>query len=142
MSKQINTEQYIQGFYIPKLAKLSDEIMKVLDISVSVYIKPLRIIYANEIGRAEKQGDQYIIYILPDFLRKDRISDDVISLFIHELWHIRQMIDNRLNINSAQTVAIWEGIHYPMTIKYENRPWEIEAKEMELQYLEQIKAQI
>jgi hypothetical protein len=70
------------------------------------------------------------------------LTDPVINLFIHEVWHVRQMEDGRLINNDAYTVAIWEGVYYSMEMPHEKRPWEIEAKRMETVYFKQINGQI
>jgi len=143
MSEQINTGRYIPGYYIPNIRKLVDVIIKVLDISAPVFIMPLRIKTSNEIGYAEKQDAGYNLFIEPNILKKDELSDFVINLFIHEICHVKQMEDGRLLSNSANTVAVWEGTHYPMTvIQHDKRPWEIEAKRMEAVYLKRVKEQI
>lgn len=143
MGEQMNTGVYIKGYYIPNIRKLTDVIIGMLDISAPVSIMPLRIKTPDEIGCAEKRGGEYIVYIDQNTLRNDELSDFAINLLIHELWHVKQMEDGRLLSNSAQTVAIWEGIHYPMTvIPHEKRPWEIEAKHRNSVYLEKVKEQI
>lgn len=140
MDKNMNTGQYVQGFYFPNLRRLADEVMKVLGISVPVSIMPLRIKTSNAIGYAEKKDDKYTVFIDTDALKADELSDPVISLFIHELWHVKQMETGRLSINSAGTVVLWEGMHYTMaTISHDTRPWEIEAKSMESVYFEKVK---
>lgn len=142
MSEQ-NTGQYIHGFYFPNLRRLADVIMKVLDISVPVAIMPLRMKTSNAAGYAEKKSDGYTIFIDTDVLRKDEPTDIAINLFIHELWHVKQMETGRLDINSADTVAKWEGTHYTIAaINHDNRPWEIEAKSMESVYLEHVKSRL
>jgi len=105
---------------------------------------PLKIKTSNDIiGCAEKQNDGYTIFIDPDILKKDELSDFVISLVIHEIWHVKQMEDGRMILNTAHTVVRWEGMHYTMeTISHDNRLWEIEAKRMESKYLNCIKEQI
>lgn len=143
MSENINTGSYIPGYYIPNIRKLADVVINVLGISVPVSIMPLRIKTPDEIGCAEKRGGEYIIYIDQNTLRNDELSDFVISLFIHEIWHVKQMANERLLLNAAHTIAIWEGMHYRIdTIVHDNRPWEIEAKRMEAVYLEKVKEQM
>lgn len=135
-------ENYIQGYYIPNIIKLMGMIIKVLNIASEVSIRPLRIKTSNEIGYAEKQDSEYTIFIEPQFLKQDEVNDFVINLFIHELWHVKQMEDCRLLSNIVNTVAVWEGVYYSMEMPHEQRPWEIEAKKMEAEYLEQVKRQI
>lgn len=143
MVENMNTGQYVQGFYIPKLRNLTNVIIKVLGIPVPVSIMPLLIKTSNAIGYTEKQSDGYVIFIDTAILKKDEPTDFVINLFIHELWHVKQLEDGRLASNSTQTVVIWEGMRYLMaTLPHENRPWEIEAKSMEPVYLGQIKEPI
>lgn len=138
--KQTGTGLYIQGYYIPNIRRLTDEVIKILDISAPVSIFPRKSDYP---GYVEKKDGGYTIYIDPAILKKDELTDFVVSLFIHEMWHVRQMEAGRLTSNSAGTVAVWEGVHYPMTvIPHGKRPWEIEAKEMAVVYDERVKEQI
>lgn len=150
MSEQINTGRYIPGYYIPNIRKLVDVIIKTLDVSSLVFIMPLRIKNSNDIvGYVEKYGDKYThnrdgkytIFIDTNILKVDELSDLTINLFIHEIWHIKQMEDGRLR--SGDSVAVWDGVHYAITaMPYEDRPWEIEARKMESKYLNQVKEQI
>ncbi len=111
-----------------------------LDISAPVSIFPRKSDYP---GYVEKKDGGYILFIDPTILKKDELTDFVVNLFIHELWHVRQMEDGRLSSNSAQTVAVWEGVHFAMTVmKHEQRPWEIEAYRMEDVYFRQVKEQM
>lgn len=141
-------EKYIQGYYIPNISKLVDVVISVLGISATVYIRPLRMKTSDAIGSAEKYGNKYTndrgytVFIDQSILRADELTDPVINLFIHEVWHVRQMEDGRLKNNDVYTVAVWEGVHYTMTMPHDQRPWEIEASKMEEKYLNQIKEQI
>lgn len=151
MSEQIDTGHYIQGYYIPNIRHLADEVIKILDISAPVSIMPLRIKTSNCIAYAEKQdnkyasnqGNRYTVFVDTVILKKDELSDPVINLFIHELWHVKQMEEGRLISDSEYTVAKWEGVHYAMTVmNHKQRPWEIEARMMEGKYFSQVKEQM
>jgi len=141
-------EKYIQGYYIPNISRLAEVVIKVLGVSSEVDIRPLRMKTSDAIGSAEKSGNKYTndrgytVFIDQSILKADELTDPVISLVIHEIWHIKQMEDGRLKNNDAYTVAIWEGVHYTMTMPHDQRPWEIEARMMEEKYLNQIKEQI
>ena len=77
-----------------------------------------------------------------NILKADELTDPVINLFIHEVWHVRQMEDGRLINNDAYTVAIWDGVYYSMEMQHEKRPWEVEAIKMEAEYFKQVKDKI
>lgn len=140
-------EKYIQGYYIPNISRLAEVVIKVLGVSAEVYIRPLKMKTHNAIGYTEKYGNKYtndrdgkyVIYIDAGALKADELSDPVISLLIHEIWHVKQMEDGRLMNNDVYTVAVWEGVHFPMTIPHDKRPWEIEARMMEEKYFSHIK---
>lgn len=149
MNEQINTGPYIPGYYIPNIRKLVDVVINVLGVFATVAIMPMRIKTSNAIGYVEKYGDKYTpnrdgkytIFIDTSILKADELSDPIINLFIHEIWHIKQMENGRLR--SGDSVAVWDGVHYAITaMPYEDRPWEIEARKMESKYLNQVKEQI
>ncbi len=60
-------------------------------------------------------------------------------MFIHEIWHIKQMIEGRLKFNLTQTVATWEGEEYTAYTHHDDRAWEIEARAKEREFFKQIK---
>ena len=136
------SDKYIPGYYIPNMSKLLDVVVNVLGVSSPVDIQPLKIKTLNAVGYTEKRKDKYTVFIDTNILKADELTDPVINLFIHEVWHVRQMEDGRLKNNDAYTVAIWEGVHYTMTMPHDQRPWEIDARRMEEKYLNQIKEQI
>jgi hypothetical protein len=57
---------------------------------------------------------------------KSLSKDDMIKTIFHEMVHIKQYVDGRLENGSP---PIWLGIIYED--RYENLPWEIEAFELE-----------
>ncbi|MCE5205664.1 MAG: hypothetical protein LLF80_06120 [Porphyromonadaceae bacterium] len=125
-------EKYIQGYYIPNISRLAEVVIKVLGVSAEVDIRPLRMKTSDAIGSAEKYTNDwgYTVFIDTGILKADELTDPVISLVIHEIWHVKQMEDGRLMNNDVYTVAVWEGVHYTMTMPHDQRPWEIEAEEM------------
>lgn len=141
-------EKYTQGYYIPNISRLAEVVIKELGVSSEVDIRPLRMKTSDAIGSAEKSGNKYTndwgytVFIDTGILKADELTDPVISLVIHEIWHVKQMEDGRLRANTEYTVAVWKGVHFPMTIPHDKRPWEIEARKMEEKYLNQIKEQI
>lgn len=143
-------EKYIQGYYIPNISRLAKVVLKELGVSSEVDIQPLKIKTSDAISCVERHGSKYdankkakyTISIDTEILRADELSDPVISLLIHEVWHVKQMEDGRLKSNTEYTVAVWEGVHYTMTIPHDRRPWEIEARKKELEYLNQVKEQL
>ena len=49
------------------------------------------------------------------------------SVFCHELIHLKQYLDNRLNVNTDNKTYTWMGKIYTNLTPYELRPWESEA---------------
>ena len=133
------SDKYILGFYIPNISKLLDVVVNVLGVSSPVDIKPLRIKTLNAVGYTEKRKDKYTVFMDTNILKADELTDPVISLFIHEVWHVRQMEDGRLINNDVYTVAIWEGVYYSMEMPHEKRPWEVEARKVEAEYFKKVK---
>ena len=138
-------EKYTQGYYIPNISRLTEVVIKELGISAEVDIRPLKMKTQNVIGYTEKYGNKYTndrgytVFIDQSILKADELTDPVISLVIHEIWHIKQMEDGRLKNNDAYTVAVWEGVHYTMTMPHDQRPWEIEAEEMAEAHFQKVK---
>jgi hypothetical protein len=137
-------EKYIQGYYIPNISRLAEVVIKELGVSSEVDIRPLKMQTSNAIGSAEKYANDrgYTVFIDPSILKADELTNSVICLLIHEIWHVKQMEEGRLMNNDVYTVAVWEGVHYTMTMPHDQRPWEIDARRMEEKYLNQIKEQI
>lgn len=133
------SDKYIPGFYIPNISKLLDVVVNVLGVSSPVDIQPLRIKTLNAVGYAEKRKDKYTVFMDTNILKADELTDPVINLFIHEVWHVRQMEDGRLINNDVYTVAIWEGVYYSMEMPHEKRPWEVEAIKVEAEYFKKVK---
>lgn len=127
------------GYNIPNIEKLVDKISKVIGLIVPVYVMPLKLKRLDENGYAVFQGGKYILFINPEILKKDKLTSFVIKLFIHELWHVKQMSEGRLSFNDNHTIATWEGKEYNSQIEHEFRPWEIEARRMESKYYKQVK---
>jgi hypothetical protein len=50
-------------------------------------------------------------------------------MFIHEMWHVKQMIDKRLSFNSEHTKAYWNGNEYTSDLSHDDREWEKEARQ-------------
>lgn len=73
------------------------------------------------IGSVVKYKDYYLIYT--------KLTDNkkMIDIASHELMHVKQYMDNRLEITPIN--LRWENKFYtlPLTVKYEDAPWEIEA---------------
>ena len=125
------------GYKIPNIEKLVDKISKVIGLIVPVYVMPLKLKRLDESGYAVFNAGIGTVFINTDILVKDKITPFVIKLFIHELWHVKQMSEGRLVFNENQTEATWEGVKY--TNKDTFRPWEIEARRMESKYYKQVR---
>lgn len=91
-----------------------------LDIDMTIEFESLK---RNQCGFCDYDGeyDEVIVTIAKRLSVKDAIR----TLF-HELVHVRQYVDGRLEVGSPQ---IWYGV--AIEDKYENLPWEIEAFEIE-----------
>jgi len=73
------------------------------------------------IGSVVKYDEYYLIYT------KITNNKKMVDIASHELIHVKQYIDNRLEVIDKK--LRWEETFYtlPLTIGYENAPWEIEA---------------
>lgn len=127
------------GYSIPNLKRLVNAIADVFGIDEEIFIMPLRIKQFDENAYAVKQGEKYFIFANDSYLKKDKLTDFVIRMFIHEMWHIKQMIEGRLKFNLTQTVATWEGEEYTVYTQHDDREWEIEARAKEREFFKQIK---
>lgn len=127
------------GFDIPNLKRLVNTIAHVFGIKTVVHIMPLRFKNFDENAYAVKQGCEYIIFINEKFLKSDKVNTFMIKLLIHEIWHIKQMMEGRLKFNYEHTKAIFNGVEYTNLMPHENRPFESEARKAEHIYFKQIK---
>ena len=59
-----------------------------------------------------------------------RSKPDNILTFIlaHEMIHLSQMVNGKLSLDMGRRVFSWNGQEYATSYPYDNRPWEIEAK--------------
>ena len=55
------------------------------------------------------------------------------------MWHIKQMMDGRLQFNYDNTKAIFNGIEYTNLTAHNKRPFENEAIGAEKKYYSQVK---
>src|SRR5690554_8231581 len=126
------------GFDIPNIKKLVNTVAHVLGIQNVVHIMPMKLNFDGS-AYAVKQGCKYIIFVNEKILRSDKINNFNIKMFIHEMWHIKQMIEGRLKLNYDNTKAIYNGVEYTNLVAHENRPFEQEAREAENKYFKQVK---
>ena len=89
-----------------------------LDIDMTIEFESLK---RTQCGFCDYDENEAVITIAKRLSVKDAIR----TLF-HELVHVRQYVDGRLEVGSPQ---IWYGV--AIEDKYENLPWEIEAFEIE-----------
>lgn len=61
--------------------------------------------------------------------------DEMVSTIIHEMVHVQQYLSKKLKQPSAGT-AVFSGVFYDWNMKYDDRPWEIEAHAKEKQLKE------
>ena len=120
------------------IQKITEIVKTLLGIIEEVHIVPMRF-KMDENAYSVNQGGQLIIYVNPKILEKDKISDFNIKLFIHELTHIKQLMDGRLKFNYDNTKAIYDGVEYTNLTAYGDRPFEQEARKAEGIYFKQVK---
>jgi hypothetical protein len=126
------------GFDIPNIKRIVNTVAHVLGIQNVVHVMPMKL-HFDASAYAVKQGCEYIIFVNEKILRSDKINSFNIKMFIHEMWHIKQMMDGRLKLNSDNTKAIYDGVEYTNLVAHENRPFEQEAREAENKYFKQVK---
>lgn len=127
------------GYQIPNLKRLVNVVAHVYGIKNVVHIMPLRFNKFDDNAYAVKQGCEYIIFINEKFLKSDKIDKFVIRIIIHEMWHIKQMMDGRLQFNYDNTKAIFNGVEYTNLTAHNKRPFENEAIGAEKKYYSQVK---
>ncbi|NLN24979.1 MAG: hypothetical protein GX163_04890 [Bacteroidetes bacterium] len=126
------------GFDIPNVKRMVNTVAHVLGIQNVVHVMPMKLNFdAN--AYAVKQGCEYIIFVNEKILRSDKINNFNIRMFIHEMWHVKQMMEGRLKFNYDNTKAIYNGVEYTNLVAHENRPFEVEARRAEGVYFKQVK---
>jgi hypothetical protein len=126
------------GFDIPNIKKLVNTVAHVLGIQNVVHVMPMKLNFDGN-AYAVKQGCEYIIFVNEKILRSDKISNFNIRMFIHEMWHIKQMMEGRLKFNYDNTKAIYDGVEYTNLVEHSKRPFESEARKAEDIYFKQVK---
>ena len=126
------------GFDIPNIKRMVNTVAHVLGIQNVVHIMPMKLNFDGN-AYAVKQGCEYIIFVNEKILRSDKINNFNIRMFIHEMFHIKQMMEGRLKFNYDNTKAIYDGVEYTNLIAHENRPFEAEARKAEDIYFKQVK---
>ena len=127
------------GYSIPNLKRLVNTIAHIFNIESEIFIMPLRVKELDENAYVVSSINSFIIYVNELYLRKDKVSDFVIRMFIHEMWHVKQMIDKRLSFNDEHTKAYWNGNEYTSDLSHDEREWENEARQAEQKYFKQVK---
>ena len=126
------------GYEIPNIKRLVNAVGHVLGIQNVVHVMPMKLNFDGN-AYAVKQGCEYIIFVNEKILRSDKINNFNIKMFIHEMWHIKQMMDGRLKFNYDNTKAIYDGVEYTNIVAHEDRPFESEARKAEGVYFKQVK---
>lgn len=126
------------GYDIPNIKKVVNTVAHALGIQNVVHVMPMKIKNFDDNAYAVKQGCEYVIFINEKFLSKDKINNFIVKVIIHEMWHIKQMMDDKLQFNYDHTKAIFEGKEYTNLTNHEDRPFEIEAREAERKYFKQV----
>ena len=127
------------GYSIPNLKKLVNTIANVFNIESEIFIMPLRVKELDENSYVVPSINSFIIYVNEKYLREDKITNFVIRMFIHEMWHVKQMAYKRLSFNDEHTKVYWNGKEYTSDISHDEREWENEARQAEQKYFKQIK---
>jgi len=101
--------------------------------SVSVYLYNI----PNIFKVTEDNNDYYIVrgFIIENnensyniYLNNDISNNDIILTIAHEMIHLKQYKDNRLEISNFNNGIFFDSIFYFTDfLKYDKRPWEIEA---------------
>lgn len=126
------------GYDIPNLVRLSNIIIKILNIKAEVYIMPMRLKLDGN-AYVTAYGNRYTVYLNSDILKNDKISNFNIRLLIHELTHVQQMERGDLIFKEGFKKAIWKGREYVSSDDYDSRPFEIEARKNEKLYFNNVK---
>ena len=126
------------GFDIPNIKKIVNTIAYILKIENVVHIMPMKLNFDDN-AYAVKQGYEYTIFVNEKILSSDKITNFNIKMFIHEMWHIKQMIEGDLLFNENFTIVYWKGEEYNKDFPYKDRPFEIEARKAENKYFKQVK---
>jgi hypothetical protein len=126
------------GFDIPNIKRIVNTVAHVLGIQNVVHVMPMKLNFDGN-AYAVKQGCEYIIFVNEKILRSDKINDFNIRMFIHEMFHIKQMMDGRLKFNYDSTKAIYDGVEYTNLVEHSKRPFESEARKAEDIYFKQVK---
>ena len=126
------------GFDIPNIKRMVNTVAHVLGIQNVVHVMPMKLNFDGN-AYAVKQGCEYIIFVNEKILRSDKINDFNIRMFIHEMWHIKQMMEGRLKFNYDNTKAIYDGVEYTNLVEHSKRPFESEARKAEDIYFKQVK---
>lgn len=126
------------GYQIPNLKRLVNTVAHVLNIGSVVHIMPMKIPFARKAYTA-RQGCENVIFLNPEILKKDELSNFNIKLIIHEMWHVAQLNEGYLKYSRDWTKVYWKGEEYDNSISHEDRPFEKEAFEAEKKYYSQVK---
>ena len=120
------------------LIRILNAAKSVLNINTDVNIAPMRV-KLDDTAYAYKVLDSYFIYINEDIFRKDKINNFNIRVIIHELYHIKQMIDGDLKFSDDHKIVYWKNVKYDKSYSYDERPFEVEARLAETKYFKQVK---
>lgn len=131
MIKDIKT-----GYTVVNLVRIANTIIQKLGIKNDVYILPMKVML-DENAYVTSKGNISTIFIHPNILKKDALSDFNIKMLIHELTHVLQMQRGELIMDGAN--IRWKGKLFTKDTPHGERPFEIEARENERKYFKEIK---
>jgi hypothetical protein len=133
--EELNTEEDIEA-YLSILPTESRQVIIAADVDVVVYRDPSTPVMASV---RRSRGDLLLIINLYMCDLHHEMADtaeqwEVImgEILAHELKHVEQMREGRLDINFAKNKIIWEGqecdyVSDPTSLAYLDQPWEMEA---------------
>lgn len=120
------------------LIRILNAAKSVLNVNTDVNIAPMRV-KLDDTAYAYKTLDNYFIYINEDILRRDKINNFNIRVIIHELYHIKQMIDGDLKFSDDHKAVYWKNVKYDKSYSYDERPFKVEVRLAETKYFKQVK---
>lgn len=126
---------------IPNIIKLIMLITQLYGIeNTEIYIAPIRNnIVINNAYIDHRGTESFTLFIKEDYLINDDLHDGTIRLFLHELCHVKQVLEGKMQIDRDNNRIIWNGRQYSSKQPDEGRWWEVEANRAERKYLKTIK---
>lgn len=143
VGEEVNTDESIEEF-LSLLPTESRQLIIGADVDVVVYNDPITPMVASV---RRSRGDLLLVINLYMVSLHHEMADSneqwetiMGELMTHELKHVEQMREGRLDINFAKGKIVWEGhecdyVADPLSLAYLDQPWEMEAHLAGLEYL-------